>query len=489
MAHQSTNIFVLWWAIPPPGFAEVNSCWKLDRSTLKRFPLFLAFLMLNKALLFFLLLGASLTGFGQTYHSTNSFYFLPQVPVKQFQGRPYRYQVSVKYVPTDTTAHFTSMVMQQGKREYDFKQTDRLTERPQPNAWHTYTIQGQIKGEVEKLLFYSIIDGNGTFLFDNLTLQVQTPTQEWQTVPIKNGDFEHPATPLAGYETGRKNLPAGLASALAPGQGPDQSQALQLTFSGGTLAKTTPRYGHNAAAGHTCQLPGVKLYYETYGQGEPLLLLHGNGESINSFRRQIDAFATHFRVIAVDTRAQGQSTDTLTAPLTYDLFATDMKTLLDSLHLPSAHVVGWSDGGNTGLLLAQHYPAYVRKLVTMGANLFPTTEAVEAKMLRQSEQSRQILLKQGKAAQARLLTLVLTEPHLSYEALATIQAPTLVLAGEKDIIKRAHTQAIAAHLPHAQIVILPGVTHYAPQENPALFNETVLSFLRDRPSTAFPPAK
>jgi pimeloyl-ACP methyl ester carboxylesterase len=105
-------------------------------------------------------------------------------------------------------------------------------------------------------------------------------------------------------------------------------------------------------------------------------------------------------------------------------------------------------------------------------------------MLRQSEQGRQTLLKQGKTAEARLLTLVLTEPHLTYEALATIQTPTLVLAGEKDIIKRAHTQAIGAHLPHAQVVILSGLTHYAPQENPALFNETVLKFLLDQLSAA-----
>jgi pimeloyl-ACP methyl ester carboxylesterase len=440
--------------------------------------------MLNKTLLFFLLLCVSLTGFGQAYHSSNGFFFLPEVAVKQFQGCPYRYQVSVKYVPADSTAHVTARTMQQGKRQFDFRQADLLTERVLPNGWHTYTIQGQVKAGVEKLLFYSIIDGNGTFLFDNLTLQIQTPAQGWQTVPIRNGDFEHSITPLAGFETGRKDLPAGLKVSLAPGHGPDQSQALQLTFTGGTLVKTTPYYGHNKVVGKYCQLPGVKLYYESYGQGEPLLLLHGNGESINSFRRQIDAFAAHFHVIAVDTRAQGQSVDTLTTPLTYDLFAADMKTLLDSLHLSSAHIVGWSDGGNTGLLLAQHYPAYVRKLVTMGANLFPTTEAVESKMLRQSEQSRQTLLKQGKTAQARLLTLVLNEPHLTYADLATIQSSTLVLAGERDIIKRAHTQAIAAHLPHGQVVILPGVTHYAPQENPALFNETVLKFLLDQPSTS-----
>jgi len=85
-----------------------------------------------------------------------------------------------------------------------------------------------------------------------------------------------------------------------------------------------------------------------------------------------------------------------------------MKTLLDSLHLAKANVVGWSDGGNTGLLMTLHYPTYVQRLITTGANLFPTTEAVEAKMLRQSGEGRKFLAKKGDVAQERLLTLVLT---------------------------------------------------------------------------------
>ncbi|WP_086597548.1 alpha/beta fold hydrolase [Hymenobacter crusticola] len=436
--------------------------------------------MRAQVLLLLLLFALPLAGLAQTYHSSNSFFFLPQVSIERYQGQPYRYQVSVRYVPADTTAHVSLMALQVGKSDYDFKQRDTLAEAVRPNEWQTYTLTGQLGPSTKKIWFYSAIGGNGTFFFDNLTLQVQDANQAWQPVPIKYGDFEHSPTPLAGYETIEKALPTGLVAALAPGQGPDHSQALRLTFSGGILVKNTPPYGHNPAAGHYCQLPGVRLYYETYGRGEPLLLLHGNGESIRSFRKQIEAFWAHFRVIAVDTRAQGQSLDSLTTPLSYELFAADMKALLDSLHIPKAHVVGWSDGGNTGLLMAQHYSTYVQKLVTMGANLFPTTEAVEAKMLRQSEQARQTLLKQGKTASARLLTLVLTEPHLQYADLQTIRVPTLVLAGEKDIIKRAHTQAIAAHIPRAQVVILPGTTHYAPQENPALFNKTVLRFLLEK---------
>ena len=257
--------------------------------------------MLHRVLLVICLICSSLWSVAQSYHSSNSFFFLPQVHVELFQGQLYRYQVSIRYVPTDTTAHVSLMAMQVGKNDYDFKKKNEATEIVRPHEWHTYSIAGQIVPGTKKLWFYSAVSGNGTFFFDNLTLQVQDGARAWQDVPITYGDFERSPTPLAGYETGRKDLPIGLAVALAPGQGPDQSQALRLTFSGGTLVKTPPAYGRNAAAGAYCQLPGVKLYYEIYGRGEPLLLLHGNGESISSFRQQIEAFAAHFQVIAVDT--------------------------------------------------------------------------------------------------------------------------------------------------------------------------------------------
>jgi hypothetical protein len=165
--------------------------------------------MLTKLLVLTLLLALPMLSVGQTYHSSNNFFFLPQVPVKAFQGRPYRYQVSIRYVPADTTARVSLKAMQVGKGEYDFKQQDALTERVLPQQWHSYTIQGQIGAGVEKLWFYCMVSGNGTFFFDNLTLQVQQPNQAWQTVPIKNGDFEHSATPLAGYEMGRKTCRRG----------------------------------------------------------------------------------------------------------------------------------------------------------------------------------------------------------------------------------------------------------------------------------------
>ena len=435
---------------------------------------------MRATLLFLLLLGLPFAGLGQAFHSSANFSFVSPVSLGKYQGRPYRWSVSLRCEPADTTARLRIWAIQWGKQAGDFKKSDRFAQRILPNEWRTYTIEGTLAPQADLVYLYSGLEGNGRFFFDNLSLQVQASDQTWQNVPLKNGDFERSPTPLAGYLTSpelKGKLPGGVAADLVAGQGMDQSQALRFTLSGSTLVKEPLPYGKNKAAGKYCQVNGVKLYYETYGTGEPLLLLHGNGESIHSFSKQIDALAQHYHVIAVDTRAQGKSVDTLTARLTYELFADDMKALLDSLRLPKANILGWSDGGNTGLLLALRYPAYVHKLVTMGANLYPSAETVDGKMLRQSEQARKLLDKKGDLQHKRLLTLVLTEPHMSYAEIEAIRAPTLVLAGEKDIIKEAHTRNIAAHIPGAQVVILKGVTHYAPQENPALFNQTVLGFL------------
>src|ERR1700744_1584277 len=105
--------------------------------------------------------------------------------------------------------------------------------------------------------------------------------------------------------------------------------------------------------------------------------MHGNGQSIVAFNNQIADLSKKYRVIAVDTRGQGKSTDESTGALSYDLFADDMKQLLDWLNIKKADILGWSDGGNTGLIMAIKYPEYVNKLAITGANLFPTKEALE----------------------------------------------------------------------------------------------------------------
>src|ERR1700730_16529691 len=135
------------------------------------------------------------------------------------------------------------------------------------------------------------------------------------------------------------------------------------------------KYGDNKTAGHYLAARGFKMYYETYGKGEPLLFIHGNGGSLGNFSNQIPFFSMHYKVIAVDSRAQGKSADAGDS-LTFEMMADDFNTLLDSLQLDSCYVIGWSDGGISALLLALRHPEKVKKMVVSGPTLWPDTTGV-----------------------------------------------------------------------------------------------------------------
>ena len=220
---------------------------------------------------------------------------------------------------------------------------------------------------------------------------------------------------------------------------------------------------------------------ETYGAGEPLLLLHGNSQSIYAFTNQIGELAKHFKVIAVDTRGQGKSKDHATGPLSYEMFADDMKAMLDSLHIQKTNILVWSDGGNTGLILAMKYPQYVNRLAVMGANLFPADKAVKRSTLNELTNAIDNLKARTDPRairQLRLFSLLLNEPNIDESNLKKIQCPSLIMAGENDIILEAHTRAIASGISDSKLVIFKKATHYAPVEKKKAFNQTVLKFFK-----------
>ena len=265
-----------------------------------------------------------------------------------------------------------------------------------------------------------------------------------------------------------------LLTLSSPGLAADQARANQATNS-------AVRYGANPAAGHTFTHDGVKLYYEIYGAGEPLLLAHGNGGSIADFGAQIAYFRKRYKVIAMDSRSQGKSGDS-PDKLTYEKMTDDLAALLDHLKIRSVNVLGWSDGAIEALLLGMHHPAKVKKIVAMSANLNPGEDAVHAEAI--------ALVKSMLAAmpaaerdtplgrrEMALAGLLLNEPHIDVKALGAITAPTLVLAGDHDIIRDEHTVDIYHHIPNGQLAILPNATHTAPFDDPASFNGTVERFL------------
>lgn len=239
-------------------------------------------------------------------------------------------------------------------------------------------------------------------------------------------------------------------------------------------------YGSNPGAGSTFTHDGIKLYYEVYGKGEPILLVHGGGLSIASFKAQIEYFRHHYQVIAMDSRDQGRSGDS-TDKLTYEKMTDDLAALLDHLKTEPVYVVGWSDGGIEALLLGIRHPTKVKKIAVMAANLDPQGLYPEVwDWARKDMDSMPPEAKQtpeGKR-ELKLMQMALTEPHIDPKALEKITAPALVLAGDHDIIRDEHTLEIYHRLPNGELCIFPGATHAIPYDDPVLFNTTVDHFFQ-----------
>ena len=247
-------------------------------------------------------------------------------------------------------------------------------------------------------------------------------------------------------------------------------------------ATAVVKYGANAAVGRTFTHDGVKLYYEVYGTGAPLLMVHGNGGSISDLRGQIAYFRKRYQVIAMDSRDHGRSADSAEA-LTYEKMTDDLAALIEHLKVGPVDVLGWSDGGIEALLLGIRHPTKVRKLVAMAANLNPSADAfspdilalVKTMMADIPAAARET--PDGKRA-LKVTGMMLVEPHIDAKALEAITAPTLVLAADHDVIRDEHTIDIFHHVPNSQLAIFPNATHLILFDDPATFNATVERFLR-----------
>ncbi len=241
-------------------------------------------------------------------------------------------------------------------------------------------------------------------------------------------------------------------------------------------------YGNNPAVGKYQSVRGIRLYYEVYGKGKPLLLIHGNGGSINSFSKNIAYFASRYQVIAVDSRAHGKSTDPSDS-LSFEMMADDFAALLTTLHIDSAYVLGWSDGGINALLLAMRHPGKVRKLVSTGANLQPDSTALVPTLWKQQQQAYQANKTKSFTTPTerndwKVFVLDVLQPNIPLEALRTIKAPALIVAGDRDVIVTEHTVAIARHIPNAWLWILPNSGHATLIDHADEFNRKVDAFFQ-----------
>jgi pimeloyl-ACP methyl ester carboxylesterase len=232
---------------------------------------------------------------------------------------------------------------------------------------------------------------------------------------------------------------------------------------------------------------GVDTYYVREGSGEPVLLLHGAFSNSDDMAPYITGLSSHYDVIAYDRRGHGRTSD-VDGPLTYDVMAEDALALLDALGVPKAHVVGYSDGANVGMIMAIRAPDRVGRFVSMSGNFHTNGLTDEARatfadppaaLLDMLEAGYARLSPDGKAhfpiVVEKTQRMILNEPQLTTNDLSGISCPTLVMCADDDMIRLDHTIEIHRAVAGSQLCVMPGASHLFPFETPA----RVLLLLRE----------
>lgn len=223
----------------------------------------------------------------------------------------------------------------------------------------------------------------------------------------------------------------------------------------------------------------ISLYYIEKGKGEPFIFLHGNGESSDYFKNQIEYFCDRYRIIAVDTRGHGKSPRG-TKPFTIAQFAEDLNELMIKLDISKAIILGFSDGANIAMTFALKYPNKIKALILNGGNLNPKgVKRIVQIPIEIGYKITKIFSKKSEEAKKNmgLLGLMINEPDINTDELSSIHVPTLVIAGTKDMIKNSHTQEIAKSISNSQLSIIQG-DHFIASKESEKFNKAVETFLQ-----------
>jgi pimeloyl-ACP methyl ester carboxylesterase len=232
---------------------------------------------------------------------------------------------------------------------------------------------------------------------------------------------------------------------------------------------------------------GLKMYYEVHGDGPPLLLLHGGSGSIPS--KWVPFFAPPFQVIAIEQMGHGRTADVVDRPFHYHDMAEDTVELMRQLGIQSAVVVGYSDGGIIGLDIAIHQPERVTKLALTGVNARTDGYTAEHRELTRTfnpadepvSDAYRRLSPDGAdhwpVVLARLQRMWVAEPSFTGRQLKSIQAPTLLIIGDRDIVTPEAAIEMFRLIPDAQLCVVPHAGHGV------MPKDTILTFLLEAPAS------
>ncbi|WP_267553886.1 alpha/beta fold hydrolase [Rhizobium rhizogenes] len=240
------------------------------------------------------------------------------------------------------------------------------------------------------------------------------------------------------------------------------------------------------ASGHVDH-DGISIWYASYGSGAPVVLLHGGLGNSGNWGYQVPALidAGH-RVIVIDSRGHGRSTRDA-RPYSYELMASDVLAVMDRLGIAKAAVAGWSDGACTGMILGRTHPERIAGVFFFACNMDPSgtkefvlTPIVERCFSRHTKDYAALpATPDAFDAFVQAVSLMQqTEPNYTTDDLADISVPVAIVHSEHDeFIKREHADYLARHIPGAELILLPGVSHFAPLQRPVQFNAALLTFL------------
>ena len=409
---------------------------------------------------------------GNTLIAQNKFYYFSQIiDATKIQGKKFILEASVRNEITNQNSS-SGLYVKVNKLDKKVGFFNNMWDRPVRNKnWEKYNIEGVIDTDAESIQFGGICQSNGSFYYDDFILKVEN-NGKWETIKIENSTFENidlnPWYSRIKNKTIEKN---GFNLSITSTKPSEGKKCLLVKGSGFDI------YGNDDMIGKFFETNKAKIYYEEYGKGEPLLLLHGNGQSIEAMNNQIDFFKTKYRVIIPDCRGRGKSIDS-PEELTYDIQASDMNNLLDHLKIESTNIIGWSDGGVIGLIMAKDYSRKVKKLIASGANVLQDTTAYFSKDL---EEFKEIVANPKTSNfYKKLYNLMIKYPNISFTELGKISCPTLIVAGDHDEIRIGHTVKIYEAIPKGQLFILPATSHYLLSENAKVFNDAALKFLNEK---------
>jgi pimeloyl-ACP methyl ester carboxylesterase len=250
-------------------------------------------------------------------------------------------------------------------------------------------------------------------------------------------------------------------------------------------------YGSNN--GNYITIKNVKIYYEEYGQGIPLILLDGGFGSISHFKNIIEPLSKKYRVIAMDSPGQGRSEQI--DSMSYQIYANYYAEFIDNLKLDSVYVLGWSDGGNSAFILAFDRPDKVKKVIVSGANsdtdgyqdgdLEMMKSHSDPKNISEEVRTKWVPAFLSKTpnkenwekSYKQLYKMWLTKEVISDAHLSNIKSKFLIVYGDKDVMKLEHGLHIYKTIKGSELCILPNTSHSVFKEKTDLITGIMLNFL------------